>query len=419
LDFEGKTLAKIGRFARFFRDFSAKNCHSCGIMSASVLVRCLVLSSIMAGACVKSSAAPWVPTNYPIISVQATTPLGSEPGNNPAVFTFTRGGDTNSAVTVTFDIGGTASNGVDYVAISNSISLEAGQTSTNLVVTPIDEPAATKYKTVIVRLPERRPVNTGYRVGSLDRAVAYIAYNYTNVPPTISIVTPTNDTSFLSRPNVEIAANAVDSNGWISTVEFLANVQSLGTVTNHPAGARPEPFILRELHGSVVPFWPGDFGNRYQFVWTNVPPGSYALTAIATDNDGQQTTSLAVNISVTTNLPLPAVRIVSPVNGAEFPDLAPINIYAAAGETNGVIDTVEFLANGQSLGVATNYLAKEPSSQFHLRAQWVPFFFRWTNAPVGSNVLTAIATDNNGTQASSTPVSITISTNAFHFPWRQ
>ena len=64
-------------------------------------------------------------------------PLASEPGNNPATFTFSRVGNTNSALTVSFRIGGTASNGVDYAIITNSISLAAGQTSANVVITPI------------------------------------------------------------------------------------------------------------------------------------------------------------------------------------------------------------------------------------------------------------------------------------------
>ena len=66
-------------------------------------------------------------------------------------------------------------------------------------------------------------------MGSLNRAVAYIAYNYTNVPPTVSIVTPTNGSSFLSLPNIEIAANAFDSNGWVTSVEFLANGKKFGS----------------------------------------------------------------------------------------------------------------------------------------------------------------------------------------------
>ena len=129
-----------------------------------------------------------------------------------------------------------------------------------------------------------------------------------------------------------------------------------------------------------------------------------------------------VNITVTTNLPLPEVRIVSPANGADFADQAPINLYAAAGETNGVIDTVEFFANGDSLGTATNYLVAEPMAPMApvpSRLQWLPYYFQWTNAPVGSNIVTAVATDNNGSKATSAPVNINVTTNLYHprYPW--
>jgi hypothetical protein len=108
------------------------------------------------------------------------------------------------------------------------------------------------------------------------------------------------------------------------------------------------------------------------------------------------------------------VQIVNPPKGANFPGSAAINIYAAAGESGGVVNTVEFLANGASLGVETNYFATQPSSQFHLPFQWLPYNFRWTNAPEGSNTLTIIATDNNGTMATSAPVTINVTTNAYH-----
>jgi hypothetical protein len=377
-----------------------------------------VLLVLLAGYLPHGVAAPMIRANYPIITVQATMPLASEPGNNPATFTFTRAGNTNSAITVPFGIGGTASNGVDYAEITNAISLAAGQNSTNIVITPVTEPSATGYKTVVLTLPRHYvepPAVPVFVVGSLSRAVAYIAYDYTNVPPTVSLVEPTNGSSFLSLPNIEIAANAFDSNGWVTTVEFLANGTRLGVVSNNPAEGRPgEAMVLRESHGSMLPVWLGSHVNRYQFVWTNVPPGNYSLTAIATDNAGLQMTSAAIDIVVTTNLPIPSVRIVSPPPGAEFPDLVNINIYAAAAEVGGVVDTVEFLADGKTLGVATNYLAAEPSSQFHLRMQWLPYSFHWTNAPVGSNILTVVATDNNGSQATSAPVSINVSTNVYH-----
>jgi len=172
-----------------------------------------------------------------------------------------------------------------------------------------------------------------------------------------------------------------------------------------------------------MPALPGLRVNRYQFVWTNVQPGTYALTAVATDNAGLQTTSAAVHITVTTNVPRPYVRIINPANGAEFPDQAPINIFAAAWETNGVVNTVEFFSNSNSLGTETNYLAAEPTGPTPgpgpFRPLWMPFYLRWTNAPVGSNFLTAVVTDNNGTKATSAVVHVVVTTNLFHprQPW--
>ena len=322
---------------------------------------------LVAGICLSGAAQSMWHSTLPIITIQATVPLASEPGNNPASFTLFRAGATNSAVTVSFAIGGTASNGVDYAAITNIVNFAAGQVAANIAITPITESSATGYKTVVLTLPRRSNFDSlaapEFLVGSLNKAVAYIAYNYTNVPPSVSLVAPTNGSSFLSLPNIEIAANAFDSNGWVTAVEFLANGRSLGVVSNNMSEYLPlGRLVLRESHGSMLPELLGSRVNRYQFVWTNVPAGNYALTAIATDSAGLQTTSASTDIVVTTNLPVPVVRIVSPSPGADLPDLARINVYAAAAEEGGVIDTVEFLADGGSLGLATNYLRNPPAS---------------------------------------------------------
>jgi hypothetical protein len=351
------------------------------------------------------------PHEAQFVTVQPTDPLATEPEGASGTFTVSRAGDTNAPLTIPFTFGGTATNGVDYGAIPLTVTLAAGQVSSNISVVPINEPTATGYKTVILSLPRH---STNFLVGSLDRAVVYIVYRYTNVPPTVSLVAPTNKSSFLSLPNIEVAANASDSNGWIATVEFFANGVAIGSVTNNPFDDDwAPPLVLRESHGSILPTIPGWHESRFQFVWTNVPPGNYTLTAVATDNSGLQSTSEPAAIEVTTNLPVPSARIINPVSGAEFPDLAAINLYAAAGEVGGVVDTVEFVANGATLGIVTNYLAAEPGSQFHLPMQWLPYYFRWTNAPVGTNLLTVVATDNNGSKAVSAPVNINVSTNTY------
>ena len=89
-------------------------------------------------------------------------------------------------------------------------------------------------------------------------------------PPTVTLTSPVNNAQFIAGATIRLSANAADSDGTISKVEFYQGAVKLGTVTSSP----------------------------YNFDWLNVPAGNYVLTAIATDNQSQTTTSSAVNIAV-------------------------------------------------------------------------------------------------------------------------
>jgi hypothetical protein len=373
-----------------------------------------VLYGILASSTALAQFGP--PRSGPGVTVRASQPLAWEPGSHAGIFTLSRGENTNAETTVAFSLGGSATNGVDYLAAPTSVTLAAGQSETNIVIAPVVEPEATGYKTVQLELSEagRRAFRSQ---GGSDSAVVYIAYQYTNVPPTITLDSPTNDASFLSRPNLVILARAGDINGWVTSVEFFAGATSLAVVTNQPFPSGP--FRMSSAGGAksgLPPILRTPQNNSYMIVWTNVPPGSYALTAAATDNAGLQTVSAPVNIIVTTNLPAPEARIAAPMSGSSFPSNADINLVAAAGETGGAIATVEFLAEGASLGVVTNNPAWPPLffPSGGTNIPWRPFSFLWTNAPVGSNIVTALATDNNGSQALSAPVTIIVLTNTYH-----
>jgi hypothetical protein len=357
------------------------------------------------------------PDFYQRITVRATQPLASEPGNHAGIFTIIRI-DTNSATNVSYTLTGTATNGVDYATVATTVALAAGQSETNIVITPVGEASATGYKTVELGLTA--PGGRFYgREGGFNSAVVYIAYKYTNVAPTVSFIRPTNNTSFLSRPDIVLSGRASDSNGWVTSVEFFAGSTSLATVTNEPFADGPWWRLpARNARRALPPIIPVPQNNPYAAIWTNVPPGVYALTAVATDNAGLQTTSAPVNITVTATLPTPVVRLVTPASGSSFPSNTPINLTAAAGETGDGIATVEFLAGGVSLGVVTNnpvspcpdLLAPPRGTNVTLR----PYFFQWTNAPVGSNSVTARATDNNGTPVLSAPITVNVQTNVYH-----
>src|SRR6266567_1094390 len=107
-------------------------------------------ASFLVAFAISTSAQP--ATNLAIVRVRAVDPFASESGD-PGVFTVSRdGGGTNSSLNVLYHIGGTASNGVDYVALSNIVTIPAGAFAANIVVTPIDDALVEGPETVELRL---------------------------------------------------------------------------------------------------------------------------------------------------------------------------------------------------------------------------------------------------------------------------
>jgi hypothetical protein len=212
----------------------------------------------------------------------------------------------------------------------------------------------------------------------------------------VKISEPLNGESFYTPANVPICATAYDMDGFVATVEFFAGSQSLGIKTNNPLSAGPmNPFCL---------------------VWSNAPPGSYNLTAVATDNGGASTTSDPVMILISqgpppppTNIP-PLVRIASPPNGAVFRGPLNLPLYAFAYDRDGSVASVEFFAGTNDLGSGKG-LCTQPMSGSIWPTNNCPtnvFTLVWTNPPTGAYVLAAVATDNGGASSTSGPVNITI-----------
>ena len=91
-----------------------------------------------------------------------------------------------------------------------------------------------------------------------------------NTPPSATITSPADGAIFAWKPTITVTATASDPDGSVAKVEFRDGTTLLGQDTSAP----------------------------YSFTWRNVPPGSHALTARATDNAGAVTTSPPVGITV-------------------------------------------------------------------------------------------------------------------------
>jgi hypothetical protein len=95
-------------------------------------------------------------------------------GPKDAMFTMHRFGDTSDDLTVNYDVGGTASNGVDYVALPGSATIPAGERDALITVVPIDDGPPDVNKTVILALTPSTNTPPDYRIGYPPRAAAII-----------------------------------------------------------------------------------------------------------------------------------------------------------------------------------------------------------------------------------------------------
>ena len=294
-------------------------------------------------------------------------------------------------------------------------------------------------------------------------------------PPVVNLVSPTADAQYLAPATIPIQADARDTDGTVSKVEFFNNGFLLGSATNAPYGfawtnvpygsyvltaratdnlglravsspvritvaappfvalqapadlasfAEPATLLLEanafDLDGSVtaVDFFAGTqllgtlANPPYQLTWSNVVKGHYPLTARATDNLGIISTSAPVTIDVTVP---PSVTITSPAQGASFHEPAIILIQVDAADVDGSVVGVDFFAGDVRLGTAAS----------------APYEFAWSPVPAGSYALTAIAQDNLGISSISAPVNVlvvggpqdrptmsfTMTTNGFRLSW--
>jgi hypothetical protein len=95
-------------------------------------------------------------------------------GPKNAVFTVWSFGNTNQNVTVTYAIGGTATNGVDYVTLPGSVTIPAGQCQAQITVVPLDDGPPDITSTVILTLTASTNVPPAYLLGFPRSAAAVI-----------------------------------------------------------------------------------------------------------------------------------------------------------------------------------------------------------------------------------------------------
>ena len=194
----------------------------------------------------------------------------------------------------------------------------------------------------------------------------------TNVPlPSIALTAPLNGASYAAPATINTAANVTANGHTITQVQFYNGATLLGTVAAAP----------------------------YSFSWANVSAGTYSLSAKAVYDSGSTVASTPANVTVT-NMPLPAIVLTAPANGASYAAPASISLAATVTANGHTITKVQFY-NGATL------IGQDATAPYNLT---------WTNVSAGSYSLSASMVYEAGSTLASSPVSVVVT--GLPAPWQ-
>ena len=200
--------------------------------------------------------------------------------------------------------------------------------------------------------------------------------------------------SALTGPAAHVSIFATGGNGW----SFQRRMSDGGaSVSNQTAGTAPG-WVRLVREGQLMSAYHSADGTNWTLIGTDtvpMPATVYVGLAVTSRNGSATSTAtfdnLVVSVPTHTNMP-PTVAITTPSPGATFPASSSIAVTAAASDPDGVVNSVQFFANGSLIGTSTA----------------APFTATWPNVAAGTYSLTAVAADNGGGAATSPGVSITV-----------
>ena len=201
--------------------------------------------------------------------------------------------------------------------------------------------------------------------------------------PTASIDSPTSGITVVQGTSIPVTVRAAGPDGGVASlksIEFLVDgavSDSLPKAATGGTGGTAGAAVLQD---------------PFVFNWrSNVAVGTHRLSARVTDSSNLSITSSEIIVTVIPNQ-APQVSLTSPSASTTVTANSPITVSASASDSDGSIESVEFFANGLSLGRATNR----------------PFQISWTPIMPGEMIVTAKATDNGGSSTTSSEVIVTV-----------
>ncbi len=266
----------------------------------------------------------------PTVSIAATTPRATEAGTVAGKFTLTRtGSDVEPLIVALVPPTGTATLTTDYTFTPtlaagspyNTVTIPAGSSTLDLVVTPVNDTVSEGPETIILQLG----LDSAYAVEGLPTATVTLDDDDTALPK-ISLSADT----LAAQENPTRTANFSVARTGLTTAALTVSLTYAGTATSGvdysplpatvtiPAGAATAAVTLTPLNDTVAE----DFETVVATLATNaaylVDPTAATATLTVVDDDQQvvslevaDATGTEVNLALPGAVPDPAVFVVT------------------------------------------------------------------------------------------------------------
>ena len=201
------------------------------------------------------------PGTTPAVTFAATQANADTSGGNPGVFTVTRTGDTTLPLSLSYSIGGTASNSTDYATLPGTVLIPAGAAAATVTVSPRPTLSNVPNTTVMLTLAAA----AGYDI--VGNATATVTI--TNLPATLYLAT------LRAPPGATAAGTAtilLNPDGTIAIVNIsFSNLSSAEVIANLVVGVPGNGSVF------VAGFPTGQISDTN---WTFPAAGTYSSAAL-------------------------------------------------------------------------------------------------------------------------------------------
>ena len=207
----------------------------------------------------------------------------------------------------------------------------------------------------------------------------------------------------LTPDSVHAFMNGSAARGW----SFHRRVAPDGSSLQTPGSSESPPGWVKLVRtGDIFRGYESVDGSTWVLVGTEtiqMGPTVYVGLAVTSNSSRAASTADFSNVAVSPIAPPnqpPTVTLLAPATGTTYTAPANVVFQATAADVDGTVSRVDFFAGAQ-------LIVSDATS---------PYSATWTDVPAGIHDLTAVAVDNNGARATSSPARVTVSAPANQAP---